>query len=417
MSLLLYNLSLRVYRLGIGLSARSNEKAKQWVAGRRDWRAHIAQRLQPGENRIWIHCSSLGEFEQGRPLIELLRQQYPGYKIVLTFFSPSGYEPRKSYDGADYIFYLPMDSAANARDFIGAIQPALAIFVKYEFWYYYLRELKRRHTAILLVSAAFRSSQPFFQWHGSLFRDMLRCFTHLHVQDAASAELLKSIGFNNSVSVTGDTRYDRVAAIRTGIRDIPEVADFKGDSRILIAGSSWPEDEAILHKCLATLPAGWKLIIAPHEIDANHINQVKALFGNDCVTFSVLHMERAQAARRVLIIDNMGMLSSLYAYGDIAWVGGGFNSGGIHNTLEPAIFGLPIVMGPVYKKFVEAVKLVELGAAFPVQNSAEGLTLVSNLAANNEHRTAIREKLDSFMTRETGAAQRILQQIQRDALL
>lgn len=417
MSLLLYNLSLRLYRFGIGVSSLSNEKAKQWIAGRRNWRANLVDKLQKSEKRIWIHCSSLGEFEQGRPLIELIKQRYPDYKIVLTFFSPSGYEPRKNYDGANYVFYLPMDSAANAHDFIASVQPALAIFVKYEFWYHYLSELKKNNIPTLLVSAAFRANQPFFQRHGSLFRTMLHCFTHLHVQDAASAELLKSIAISQNVSVTGDTRYDRVAAIRAGIREIPEAADFKGDCKILIAGSSWPEDENILRKCLDTLPADWKLIIAPHEIDTAHINQLKSLFGNDVVTYSVLRMERAQSARRVLIIDNMGMLSSLYAYGDIAWVGGGFRKGGIHNTLEPAVFGTPIIMGPVYKKFVEAVKLVELGAAFPVADADEGLNLATQLIADETQRRNIHQKLEEFMSRETGAAERILAQVQKDKLL
>ncbi|MBX2906636.1 MAG: 3-deoxy-D-manno-octulosonic acid transferase [Taibaiella sp.] len=417
MSLLLYNLSIRLYRFGIGVSSLSNEKAKSWIVGRRDWRQHMAGRLQPGECRIWIHCSSLGEFEQGRPLIELIRKRYPDYKIVLTFFSPSGYEPRKNYDGADYVFYLPMDSAANARDFIGLVQPALALFVKYEFWYHYLSELKGNNIPTLLVSAAFRANQPFFQRHGSLFRTMLHCFTHLHVQDAASAELLRSIGISQNVSVTGDTRYDRVAAIRAGIREIPEAVAFRGDCKILIAGSSWPEDETILRRCLNDLPPDWKLIIAPHEIDVSHINQLKDLFGDNAVTFSVLHMERAQASRRVLIIDNMGMLSSLYAYGNIAWVGGGFRKGGIHNTLEPAVFGTPIIMGPVYKKFVEAVKLVELGAAFPVADAEGGLHLITQLIADETRRKDIHQKLEEFMSRETGAAERILGQVQRDALL
>lgn len=417
MSLLLYNLSLRLYRFGIGVSSLSNEKAKQWIAGRRGWRKNLSQKLQPVERRIWIHCSSLGEFEQGRPLIELIKQRYPDYKIVLTFFSPSGYEPRKDYDGADYVFYLPMDSPDNARDFIASVQPALAIFVKYEFWYHYLNELKNKNVPTLLVSAAFRASQPFFQWQGGLFRKMLHCFAHLHVQDAASAELLRSIEISGNVSITGDTRYDRVAAIKAGIREIPEAEDFKGNCRILIAGSSWPEDENILRKCLDTLPADWKLIIAPHEIDEAHINQLKDLFGNDAVTFSVLRMERAQASRRVLIIDNMGMLSSLYTYGDIAWVGGGFRKGGIHNTLEPAVFGIPIIMGPVYKKFVEAVKLVDLGAAFPVADAEEGLNLITQLITDETRRKDIRQKLEDFMSRETGAAERILAQVKKDKLL
>lgn len=411
MSTLFYKFFLALYSLGIRLSAPSNPKARLWLNGRKDWRRMLAQDLQQGERRIWIHCSSLGEFEQGRPLIEMLRAQYPGYKIVLTFFSPSGYEPRKNYEGADYILYLPMDGPANARDFITAINPSLAIFVKYEFWHYYLHQLRKRGIPTILVSAAFRSSQSFFQWHGGFFRSMLHCFSHIHVQDEHSSRLLRSIGISGNVSISGDTRYDRVAAIRAGITAIPEAEAFKGDGSVLIAGSTWPGDEAILHQALTTLPPHWKLIIAPHEIDAPHIAQLRQLFGTDAVLFSVLRMEPAQAAKRVLIIDNMGMLSSLYAYGEIAWVGGGFETGGIHNTLEPAVFGLPIIMGPTYRKFVEAVKLVDLGAAFAVHESADALTLLQKLSLSHDTRREVNEKLQSFMTRETGAAQRILHQV------
>lgn len=417
MSLLFYNLFLRLYRFGISLSAPSNEKARKWIAGRRHWREQLSQKLQPGEKRTWIHCSSLGEFEQGRPLMELLRRQYPDHKIVLTFFSPSGYEPRKNYEGADYVLYLPMDGPANARDFIAAINPSLAIFVKYEFWYYYLNELRKRGVPTLLISAAFRGTQPFFQRHGSLFRRMLTCFTHLHVQDTHSAELLKSIGFTENVSVTGDTRYDRVAAIRAGITEIPEAEAFKGGGKVLIAGSSWPGDEALLEKCLPVLPPDWKLVIAPHEIDADHIGDIQRRFGNDAVLFSILRMEPAQAGKRVLIIDNIGMLASLYRYGDIAWVGGGFQKGGIHNTLEPAAFGLPVVMGPVYGKFVEAAKLVQLGAAFPVEDATTACESLQRLATDEALRLDIRQKLEAFMARETGAARRILDQLTRDRIL
>jgi len=410
---LLYNLFLVVYRLGIGISALYNHKAKLWVEGRKNWQQHLEATLKPGEKRIWIHCSSLGEFEQGRPLVELLKRQYPGYKIVITFFSPSGYEACKNYVHADYIFYLPLDSGANAHDFVTAVDPSLVIFVKYEFWHYYLTELKARHIPLLLVSAAFREEQVFFKryGYGNFFRNMLQCFTHIHVQDVTSAKLLESIGIKNNVSITGDTRYDRVTAIASGIRAIPEIEQFRGGNKILIAGSTWPGDENILHQCLPMLPAGWKMIIAPHEVDTKHIRQVQELFAYDAALFSTLATNPSQYDKRILIIDNIGMLSSLYAYGDIAWVGGGFQKGGIHNVLEPAIFGLPVVIGPVYQKFVEAVKLVSVGAVFPIEDAASARAILANLVNDAQQRQQIHTALRQFMTDNTGAAQHIADQV------
>ncbi len=415
--MLIYNLFLVLYRFGVWVNSLYNDKAKRWIAGRKDWRQRMGSTLSHDEKRIWIHCSSLGEFEQGKPLIELLKKQYPSYKIVLTFFSPSGYEGCKNYDQADHIFYLPMDGRRSARDFIDRLKPSLVIFVKYEFWHYYLHELKKRQVPTILLAAAFRAEQPFFKWYGGFFRKMLRCFTQMHVQDGISAKLLQAIGFSDNVYITGDTRYDRVTAISASIRPIPGAEKFKANHKVLIAGSTWPDDEAVLKGCLTNLPADWKMIIAPHEIDTKHLDQVRQQFAADAAFFSELAGNEELYQKRVLVIDNIGMLSSLYAYGDIAYVGGGFHKGGIHNTLEPAVFGLPVVMGPVYQKFVEAVSLVGAKAAFPVNNANEAVGVIDNLVADAALRQSIHDVLQKFMKKKTGAAERILKKLTEGGII
>ncbi len=409
--MLLYPIFLLLYRTGIRASALYNGKARKWLDGRRNWRQQLAAALTPGEKRIWIHCSSLGEFEQGRPLIEALKEQYPDHKIVLTFFSPSGYEACRSYDKADHICYLPMDGRAAARDFVAAVSPSLVLFVKYEFWHYYLAEVKRRQMPLLLVSGAFRPEQPFFKWYGGFFRKMLHCFTHIHVQDGVSAKLLQAIGIRDNVTISGDTRYDRVSAIAARVKQIPEAERFKGTSKIFIAGSTWPDDERLIKECLPQLPSDWKLVIAPHEIDARHIRQVQELFGSEMALFSELPGNAALYDKRILVIDNIGMLSSLYTYGAIAYVGGGFQKGGIHNVLEPAVFGIPVIIGPIYQKFVEAASLVSAKAAFPVNNATEAGKLIHDLATDDTARQSIRDILQKFMKKKVGATAKIMAQI------
>ena len=414
--MILYRIFLWLFRLGIGISALYNHKTKLWIAGRRNWRQQIADKLGANEKRIWIHCSSLGEFEQGRPLIESVKKQYPDYKIVLTFFSPSGYEHCKNYTTADYIFYLPMDGKSAAKDFITLINPSLVLFVKYEFWHYYLSEVNMRKIPLLLVSSAFRPSQAFFKWYGGFFRNMLGFFTQIHVQDNRSAQLLAGIGLKENIYITGDTRYDRVNEIAIKLRSIPEIEEYKANNKIVIAGSTWAADEQILYNFLPSLPIGWKMIIAPHEIDKTHIDQLVALYGNDAVLYSSFVVNNNKDAK-VLIIDNIGVLSSLYAYGNVAFVGGGFLKGGIHNTLEPAIFGLPIVFGPVYQKFTEAVSMVAEGVAFPANTETEAVTILSSLVNDELRRDVIHQKLKHFMSSNTGAADRILSNIEQKGWL
>lgn len=414
--LILYNLFLSLYFLSARIYGLFNGKAKKWVDGRKDWEDNYRNTLKRGEQRIWIHCSSMGEFEQAKPLIEELRAQYPTYKIVVTFFSPSGYEACKNNALADYVFYLPHDGGRNAKRFVEIVAPTLAIFVKYEFWYYYLLQLKKEGIPTLLVSGAFRQGQVFFKWYGGMFREMLRCFSFFFLQDAASQTVLVRIGIEKNVLISGDTRYDRVAAIAKNISSIPAIEKFKGASRILIAGSTWPGDEEVLKDCMGALPADWKLVIVPHEIDDAHIRKLQQLFSG-AILFSELDAENTGSDKKVLIINNIGMLSRLFAYADIAFIGGGFQKGGIHNILEPAVFGAPVIFGPVYEKFVEAKELAALKYVFPVSNAIECNRVFKKLITDEEYRGAISYALKEFMKNHTGAAGVIMGVVKREGWL
>ena len=311
-----------------------------------------------------MHCASLGEFEQGRPLIEKIKAEQPDQKIILTFFSPSGFEIRKNYDYADCIVYLPYDSPSNARQFLDLVKPKKAIFVKYEFWHFYLKGLKKRKIPTYLISTVFRKEQSFFKWYGGFFRNMLSSFTHIFTQDENSVLLLKEINFENAKAI-GDTRVDRVLAIGKSAKQFPEIEAFCAQSNILICGSTWPPDEAILaHFINNSLPPNWKIIIAPHDIKTSHIEQIQKRFTVPTNTYTNLAIGRKNDAK-VLIINNIGILSSIYQYGKIAYIGGGFGSG-IHNTLEPITFGLPVIFGSKFQKFTEAVELVKSGGHFQI---------------------------------------------------
>lgn len=407
MQLLFYNIFLLLYRTAVRVAALFGNKAKLWLQGRRGLLNKIAEDLNgKNEQRIWVHCSSLGEFEQGRPLIEAIKAQYPDYKIVLTFFSPSGYEIRKNYVGADYIYYLPMDGRSNARRFISLVNPKLAVFVKYEFWYYYLTQLKAAEVPAILVSAAFRKSQPFFKSSGSLFRKMLRCFDYLFVQDDESKRLLATIGLNDNVIVAGDTRYDRVTTIAASVKSFPLIEKFKENDKLLIAGSTWPADEDLLKQALSILPEDWKMVIAPHEVDDAHIQSLHDMFAGHSVLYS--QMDKEPCGYRVLIIDNIGMLASLYSYGDIAYVGGGFNDG-IHNVLEPAVFGLPVFFGPKYDKYVEAKALVSRMYAFPITDKAHFNNSLTALLDDDARRQTMQKAIQAYIAEQTGATNRVLE--------
>ncbi len=359
--LFLYGIAIRLYYLLIWCSSPFNIKARRWIRGRRGLFKEIKRRLENDQApRVWFHCASLGEFEQGRPVIEAFRREFPEYKIVLTFFSPSGYEARKDYGGVDYIFYVPLDTKGNAKKLISYINPKAAFFIKYEFWYHILTQLKASGTPVYLISAIFRPKQSFFMPYGKLFREMLGCVSHFFVQNGQSAYLLESVGITN-ITETGDTRFDRVYDIASQAKEVPYIADFKQDQLLLVAGSTWPDDEALLMHVFNRFPQ-LKLVIAPHEIDESHIGRLMSLFEGMAVLYSQagkVNLFKTQ----VLVIDSIGSLAAIYRYADVAYVGGGFGRG-IHNVLEPSTYGIPVVFGPHYHKFQEAVRLVELGGAF-----------------------------------------------------
>lgn len=358
----------------------------------------------------WFHCASLGEFEQGRPVIEAFREAFPAYKLLLTFFSPSGYEIRKNYAGADFIFYLPFDSAANAARFLNITQPRLAVFVKYEFWHYYLQALRERNIPAISISAIFRPKQVFFKSYASFYRNILSHFTHIYTQNQASAALLHSIGITHT-SVAGDTRFDRVLQTAAGVKTIPLVEAFAREQQVFMIGSSWPADMEVLLPLIQKYRQKLKFIIAPHEIKEPEMTDIVQSLGNSAIRFSGANTSNVAGAD-VLIIDNIGMLSSLYSYGTYAYIGGAFGKG-LHNTLEAAVFGLPLFFGPNYDKFQEAKDLVALKCAFPVAD-AEGLIEAFERVYQSESmRTTIAITEKQYVQEQAGATTTIMADIKR----
>lgn len=406
-----YNIFRVSYKTGIKLAANWNSKARKWVDGRKNWQQELAAnwKTEPGQPVIWMHCASLGEFEQGRPIIEEIKSQYPNSKTLLTFFSPSGYEVRKNYMGADHVMYLPFDSRENAAAFLDIVQPKLAIFVKYEFWHYYLAELNNRKIETILVSGIFRQSQPFFLWWGGFNRNMLQQFSHLFVQNAASKELLDKIGLADKTTVAGDTRFDRVIAAAEQWKPIDIVDAFCGTDAVMVAGSTWAEDETILAEWMKAANQH-KLIIAPHEIKAENINRLRTSFPN-AITFSELSSQHSPLTTyRTLIIDNIGYLSRLYKYGSVCYVGGGFNKSGHHNILEAAVYGKPVIIGSNFEKFKESVDLKKLGGSFTINNSRElkEVMLQMNISAGTI--------AENYVTENAGATAAILNWLQEKRL-
>ncbi|WP_319479841.1 glycosyltransferase N-terminal domain-containing protein [uncultured Draconibacterium sp.] len=366
---LLYNLGILFYGLFIRIAALFNEKAKLFVTGRKNWIKKLDSTVEKNASYIWFHCASLGEFEQGRPVLEEIKKQFPEYKVVLTFFSPSGYEIRKNYEGADIVSYLPMDTQKNAQEFIRLVNPEKVFFVKYEFWYNYIAELKRQQIPLYIISAIFRENQQFFKstpW-GKWYRKMLHSFEHIFIQNDTSARLLEQAGIKH-YTVSGDTRFDRVAEIARGAKKFEIVEKFRGNNVTLIAGSTWKPDEELLAAFINNC-SDVKFIIAPHEVAPANINRIQELLKKPAICFSKADISNIDSYD-VLIIDSIGILSSLYQYGNIAYIGGGFGVG-IHNILEAATFKLPVLFGPNYLKFKEAVDLVNEKGAFPIQNFTE----------------------------------------------
>lgn len=410
----LYNLSIYLYIFYIRVGSLFNAKAKLMIAGRKDIFENIYSQLKnsalrtPDSPLIWFHCASLGEFEQGRPLMEKLKLQRPEVKILLTFFSPSGYEIRKNYSGADFIFYLPMDTRSNAKKFIEIANPQKVFFVKYEFWFNYLSELKNKNIPTFLVSGIFREDHHFFKSTGAWFRKQLSSFSHFFLQDEKSVKLLNSIGYTNA-TLCGDTRFDRVFEVAKSVKQIDLVKLFVEDKKVMIVGSSWLEDEKIISDFRFQI-SGFKLIIAPHEIDEKHLVAIETQFKINNQQSTILRYSLANESNikesKILIIDNIGMLSSLYQYGTIAFIGGGFGKG-IHNILEAATFGLPVIFGPNYQKFTEAKELIKLGGAFSINDVSEFEKTMSLLSDEQVLKTASQISR-MYVQGRVGATEKIL---------
>lgn len=422
MMIAFYNIFLVLYRISARLISPWNRKAQWWIDGRKNIFEKIkSSGVADQPSVIWVHCASLGEFEQGRPVLENIRKEYPSHKIVLTFFSPSGFQAKKDYQGADYIFYLPFDSKQNAKKFIETVHPKLVLWVKYEYWFYYLRELKKRNIPTMLVSGVFREDQVFFKWYGSLHRRMLQCFTHFFVQTDESKKLLGGIGFSVNVSISGDTRFDRVIEIADQFEPNELIEKFCGKARTIVAGSTWEEDEEQLDH-YANGHTEIKFIIAPHEIDEERLKEVESLF-RYCVRFSELKKWVADgrwpgpSAVNVLLIDNIGMLASLYKYADVTYVGGGFGDDGVHNVLEAAVYGKPVVHGPVIEKYVEATGLVDCGGGFVIDSALEAEETFNRLLSNSEEYLAACKASENYVRSRQGATQKIMQFIQENRLL
>jgi 3-deoxy-D-manno-octulosonic-acid transferase len=403
--------------MGIRIASWRSKKAQLWLAGRRgifeqlnQWKKSFSSQ----EKIIWVHCASLGEFEQGRPVIEKIKKDNPSYKILLTFFSPSGYEVRKNYNGADGIFYLPVDGKNTANTFIEIVNPSLVIWVKYEYWYYYLTALQQKNIPVVLVSAIFRESQPFFKWYGGLWKKILQSFDKIFVQNELSISLLKSIEMHENAVVSGDTRFDRVIAIAENKNTLPEkLLQFCHNKKVIVAGSTWEEDEEeLVH--YARTHQQIKFIIAPHEIDEERLSGIKKMFKN-AIYFSEFFKENADA--QVIIIDNIGMLSSLYQLAHITYIGGGFNDSGIHNILEAAVYGKPIVFGPEYEKFSEAVDLVEKGGAFSIENALELEHMLDKLLGDEALLKNTADICKKYVYEKQGATNLIVQYLYENRLL
>jgi len=371
---LLYYIIIQGFKLLVRIASMFNHKANLFINGRKNIFKEL-RRFSDGQKVAWFHCASLGEFEQGRALIEKLKKEYPNYRILLTFFSPSGYEIRKNYKFADHITYIPLDTPQNARKFIKLVKPDKAFFIKYEFWYFFLRELKKSRVDTYLVSGIFRKDQYFFKWYGKGFRKMIDWFDYIFVQDKSSYDLLQFYGYKN-VALSGDTRLDRVVELVNNAKEMPLVETFKQNQLLLVAGSTWPKDDELLIRFYKDHQKPFKMIIAPHEVHSSNITRLTdSLKEFNVIKYSDANKNNISKAD-VLIIDSIGLLSALYRYGEFAYIGGGFGKG-IHNLLEAATYGIPVIFGPNYQKFKEAHELINLGGGFTI-NDYESLKSTFN---------------------------------------
>ena len=410
----MYNLGIYLYLIGVAIASLFNEKVRKMWRGERDAIRVLKEKVDPEARYVWFHAASLGEFEQGRPLMEQLCREHPDYKILLTFFSPSGYEVRKNYEGADIICYLPLDTITNARRFLRAIHPVMAFFIKYEFWYNYLHILKHRNVPVYSVSSIFRPDQIFFKWYGKQYAHVLKCFTHFYVQNQTSKELLAKIGITD-VSIVGDTRFDRVLQIKEAAKQLPVVEAFCQQQKVFVAGSSWQPDEDIFIRYFNEHPE-WKMVIAPHVIGEDHLQQIIGkLEGRKVIRYTELANSQQPTANSqeadVLIIDCFGLLSSIYRYATVCYVGGGFGVS-IHNTLEAAVWDKPVIFGPENKKFQEAQGLKQCGGGFEIHDADEFNALMNRFEKEADALTQASQAAGTFVRQRAGATQMILSDVQ-----
>lgn len=407
--LFLYNLVISIAGFFLKIVALFSPKIKLFTEGRKNVFTILEEKIKPSDKTIWFHSASLGEYEQGLPVIEKIKEKYPSHKIIVTFFSPSGYEVRKNNTVADVTIYLPLDSKSNAKKFLKLVHPELAFFIKYEFWLNYLNELKNNQTPTYLISGIFRDNQMFFKWYGGFYRKALTAFTYFFVQNESSKQKIESIGFHN-VIVSGDTRFDRVNAILERDNTLEFIHNFKNNSPTIVIGSSWPKDEALLAEYINQAPENVKFIIAPHNIKADQIAALKAQITKSTVLFSE-KKELDLSPYNVFIIDTIGLLTKIYSYGTIAYVGGGFGNPGIHNILEPATFGIPIVIGPNYSNFAEAVELVALGGCLVISNHNELKQNLDRLLNDNSFLNEKSQICQSYIQSNKGATNSIMNAI------
>ncbi len=402
-----YNIGIRLYWTSAWIISPWNQKAKLWLKGRKGWYGQLKEAIGKDERVIWFHCASLGEFEQGRPVMEAIRTRFPDHRIVLTFFSPSGFEKRKDYPSADHVMYLPLDTARNARLLVNYLSPELVIYIKYEFWYHYLNRLKKQGVPLYLASGIFRPDQLFFKWYGKWYRKFLDCFTHIFVQQENSSLLLRQYGFDR-VTVAGDTRFDRVGAVAETVYENRQLEKFSRGSKVIIAGSTWEKDEEIIAQAYREMTEDIRWIIAPHEPSPAHIERLKRWFPSSVLFTELDH--GIPSGIRVIIIDSIGQLSYIYRYGSLAYVGGGFGKG-IHNILEAATYGLPVIFGPAFTKFSEAVELTEMGGAFPVQNERELLFTIHQQLKDPKLLKTSSLIAENYVITKLGATSRILDEV------
>lgn len=401
----LYNLLIHLSAGIVQILSFFNPKIALFVNGRKNVFEVLKQSISETDQTIWFHAASLGEYEQGLPVMEMVKQKYPNHKIVLTFFSPSGYEVRKNNSIADVTVYLPLDTASNAKRFLDLVHPELVFIIKYEYWPNYLKELRKRKIKTYLISGIFRKNQVFFKWYGGFYREALKTFEHFFVQNEKSKKLLETLNYNN-ITVSGDTRFDRVAGILERDNQLDFVSNFKGDSQLIVAGSSWPKDEEILLDFINNSTASAKFIIAPHNIKEDQILAFAERIKVSTIFYSKMGTVDLSTFK-VLIVDTVGLLTKIYSYADIAYVGGGFGNPGVHNLLEPATFGIPIVVGPNFSHFAEATELVEIGAALSINNATELEKTLNKLLNDLELQKNLGNKASQYVQQHKGATETI----------